>query len=487
MKKAVGLVVSVLVVVGGLVPYQFGVRTEQTWTALVPLAAHVWDIPVSTTRYTRGWFSSTAETFLELPPLVAVVLRANVPHTPTPSGTPEGLTMVHRILHGPFPVGLRPGGIISLVPVQTMIISSLAPGARSSSRGVLSTEALPALQVSTTVFFHGVSQSHFVMPAFASPPSEQTEAHLISQGLYGDMTVGANGDHITGSLQTSGLQMVREDSVLALHDVTARTDVSTGHRQSRRSDTFVRVGSVAVTHRPEAQATWAITGGEVRATTTTAAGETLQAVADVQLDTFHLADMPHGPGTLHLDIRRLPSAALAGLLQEAVQQWQDAPDFATLWMHLRLSGDLARLLSGVARTSPEIALTQMHLHTTDGEVRASVQVHLDGNRLRAPGSLPQLVQTINAQAEGEAPASWVRAVVIDQVSKIMRVRSTLAALLPPTVLHSLAATISDRQLRSLVEQEYLLLDGDMYKSKAHYADGQLFVNGKLLALPALVQ
>ncbi len=485
MKKAVCLVVGVLVVVCSLVPYEFGVRTEQTWTALVPLAAQVWDIPVSTTRYRRGWFSSTAETFLELPPAVAVVLRAYVPHTPAPSATPEGLTIMHRILHGPFPVGLRPGGIISLVPMQTLVISSLAPGARSSSREVVAPAPLATLEVSTTVFLHGASQSHFVMPAFASPPSAQTETHLVSEGLYGDVTVGANGHRGTGSLRAPGLQVAREDSVLALHDVTARTDVSTGHRQPSRSDTVVRIGSVALTYRHDSQATWAITGGEVRATAT--AGEMLQAAADVQLETFHLADMPHGPGTLHLDVRQLRLNALARLLQEVGAQWQDAPNATTLWRHLRLSGDLARLLSGIARTSPEIALTQMHLHTPDGEVRASVQVRLDGSRLLAPGDLPQLVQTIDAQVEGEAPASWVRAMVIDQVSKVMRARSTLAALLPPHALHSLAATICDRQLHSLVEHEYLLLDGDTYKSKAHYADGQLLVNGKPLALPALVQ
>src|SRR5262249_31609470 len=151
---------------------------------------------------------------------------------------------------------------------------------------------------------------------------------------------------------------------------------------------FVRIGSIAVTHRPAAQATWAVLGGEMR-TTATAVGETLQAVADVQLDTVHLADMPHGPGTLHLDIRRLHAAALARLLQDVVEQWQDAPDVATLWMHLQWSGDLMRQLSEIVRTSPEIALTRMHLHTSNGEVRASVQMRLDGRRLGPPGDLPQ--------------------------------------------------------------------------------------------------
>jgi uncharacterized protein YdgA (DUF945 family) len=484
MKKAVGLVVGGLVVVCSLVSYGFGVLTEQTWNTVVPLAAHVWDIPVATTRYTRGWFSSTAETFLALPPAAAALLEAYVSHTPTPAGTRQGLTVVHRILHGPFPVGPRLGGIISLVPVPTRIISSLAPDV--TSRDGVATAALPTLQVSTIVFFHGVSQSHFVVPAFAAPSSEQTAARLISQGLHGDVTVGAHGHHITGALRAPGLQMAQEGSVLAVHDVTARTDVSTGRQQPSRSDTAVRVGSIALTHRTEAHATWAITGGAVRATTT-ATGETLQAVADVQLDTFQLADMPHGPGTLHLDIRRLPIAALARLLPDVVAQWQDTQDIVTLWRQLQVSGDLARLLSGIARMSPEMALTQIHLHTTDGEVRASVYMRLDGSRLRAPGSLPQLVQSIDAQAEGEAPASWVRAVIIDQVSKVMRARSTLAALLPPNALRSLAAAISDRQLHSLVEHEYLLLDGDTYKSKAQYTYGQLFVNGKPLALPLLVQ
>src|SRR5262249_55822637 len=99
----------------------------------------------------------------------------------------------------------------------------------------------PTLQVSTTVFFHGVGQSHFVMPAFTSPPGAPMEARLVSEGLDGDVTVGAQGCHITGSLRAPGLQVVRQDSVLALHDVTARTEVSADYRQPRHSDTFVRI------------------------------------------------------------------------------------------------------------------------------------------------------------------------------------------------------------------------------------------------------
>jgi len=125
------------------------------------------------------------------------------------------------------------------------------------------------------------------------------------------------------------------------------------------------------------------------------------------------------------------------------------------------------------------------LHTPGGEIRARVQVRVDGNRLLAPGYLSQLLQTIEAEAEGEAPASWVRAMTIAQVRRALRARSRLAAWLSDSALDVLATAITDQQLRSLVAQEYLVLDGNIYKSKARYTYGQLLVQGKPVDLPAL--
>jgi uncharacterized protein YdgA (DUF945 family) len=58
-------------------------------------------------------------------------------------------------------------------------------------------------------------------------------------------------------------------------------------------------------------------------------------------------------------------------------------------------------------------------------------------------------------------------------------------LLPDPALDILAATITDQQLRSLVAQEYLVLDGDMYRSKVRYTGGQLLVYGKPVDVPVL--
>jgi uncharacterized protein YdgA (DUF945 family) len=484
MKKAIGLVVAVLVIVWGVAPYGFGIHTEETLTTLVQLAEDVLDIPVYTTRYTRGWFRSTAETWLVLPPDIVKALRAYVPFILTHSARAAGLTMVHRILHGPFPLGLRPGSTTSLLPVQTMLTSSLVPGVPRVSRDGQPAKALPILQVYTTVFLHGAGQGHVFMPAFTFPPDAQTEADIVWDGLQGDVAVDTQGHHVTGAFQSPGLQLVGKDKKFALHDVSMRADVSTKRRLMSHSDTFVRVGSVAVTHHTHAQATWAVTGAELRATTATASG-TLQAVADGQLATLRLADASYSSGTSHLELRRLHLPTLLSLLQEFRELQQGEPDLASVWLRLWLSSDFARLLSDLARSSPECLLTRLSLHTADGEIRASGQVRVDGNRLLAPGYPSQLLQIIDAEVEIEAPASWVRTTAIAQVRQVVRARSRLAAWLPEPALDVLAATITDQQLRRLVEQEYLVLDGNIYKSKARYTRGQLLVHGKPVDLPVL--
>ena len=484
MKKALSLVVAVLVMVCGVAPYGFGIRAEETLTTLVQLAEDVLDIPIYTTRYRRGWFSSTAETWLALPPDIAAALRAYVPFMLTPSARAEGLTMVHRILHGPFPLGRRPGSTTLLLPVQTVLTSSLVPGVPGASRDGKPAEALPILQVSTTVLLHGAGQGHVVMPAFTFPPEASSEAAVVWDGLQGDVTVDAQGHHGTGAFQSPGLQLVGANNKFSMRDAVMHTDVSTERRSRSRSDTFVRVGSMAVTPRTDAPATWAVTGAELRTSAATASGM-LQAVADGQFDTLRLDGALYGAGTSHLELYRLHLPALRRLVQEIRELRRNDPALTAFWGRLLLSEDVARQLSALARPSPEFLLTRVSLHTVDGEIRARVQVRVDGNRLRAPGQLPQLLQTIDAEAEGEAPASWVRMTAIAQVRQALRARSRVAAWLPDSALDVLAATITDQQLRHLVAQEYLVLDGNIYKSKARYTHGELFVQGKPVDLPVL--
>lgn len=479
MKTALCLVACILVVVGGLAPYGFGIRIEQIFTVLIQEGARSWNWPMSTSHYTRGWFCSTAATFVALPPGLRELLRPYMPQLS--AALPAGLTLVHHIQHGPFPFAARADGVFSLLPVQAIITSALAPEASGATE---TSPALPAPQITTTVLLHGGGRSRIVVPPFAYSPGAPTAARLVWEGLYGEVSVAASGEHLTGALRIPGLTFAGEHGELTLRDVVSHTEVSTGHHQLSRSDTSVRIGSLDVTSYSGGQAPWAVTGGELR-TVMTVTDELVQAVADVQLGALHVAEMPYGPGASHLELRRLHLPTLFTLLREAMGQWQEVQDLTAVWLRLGFSGELTRLLAVFASTQPEMALTEMRLHTPAGEIRASVHMRLDGSRLPASGYLPQLLQAIDARAEGEAPAAWVQAVAAAQVRRTMRTRNTVAAALPVPLLERLAGTISNRYLRSLVEQEYLALDGDTYRVKARYRSGQLLVNDKPLHLPGL--
>ena len=168
--------------------------TEETLTTLVQLAEEVLDIPVHTTRYTRGWFRSTAETWLALPPDIAAALRAYVPFMLTHSARAEGLTMVHRIC-----MGLSPwltSGQHHVSVTSTNHAHELACAWRATGvQGWTTCQALPILQVYTTVFLHGAGQGHVFMPAFTFPPMRSqrpiscgTACREMSQSIHGGAT-----------------------------------------------------------------------------------------------------------------------------------------------------------------------------------------------------------------------------------------------------------------------------------------------------------
>src|SRR5262249_14286930 len=155
--------------------------------------------------------------------------------------------------------------------------------------------ALPVVQVDTTVFLLGAGQSHFSIPAFTFPPEAPTEADLVWGGLQGDIAVDTQGRHITGVLQAHGFTWAGGDTKCALHNLVAQTDIVTQSRSASRSDTSIRVGSVALTPRAEAHVAWAVTGGAIHATTATT-GRTLQAMTELHIETLRLAEASYGPG-----------------------------------------------------------------------------------------------------------------------------------------------------------------------------------------------
>ena len=150
-----------------------------------------WTFP-STPRYTRGWFSATAETWLALPPDIAAAFRAYVPFMLTHSARAEGLTMAHRIRHGPFP--------LAYVRAAPRLCCQYKPCSRArlclACHRCPGMDNLPKLGPSckSTRRSFCMGQDRAISPCQPSPSTRaQPEADIVWDGLQGDVTVDAGG------------------------------------------------------------------------------------------------------------------------------------------------------------------------------------------------------------------------------------------------------------------------------------------------------
>jgi uncharacterized protein YdgA (DUF945 family) len=471
------LIVGGLVLVWGLAPYGFGWRTERIITALVQVAERVLHLPLSTTQYRRGWFGSTAETWLALPPGVITVLRPYVPAPWLPAAPGDGFTLRHQIQHGPFPLGALSNGFAALRPVQTVLTSGLVPGAP----GRLS-PLPPLLQITTTVFLGGAGQGHVVMPAFSTPRDDPSAPQFVWEGLQGEVTVDTHGHHSAGAFRAPGLVWSNNTTNVAFNALALQTDITTGRHQPIQSETQVRVDTLRVRPLESPQDAWAVTGTAIQATAALLR-YMAQGTTTLRLQTVQIADMAYGPGTSSLTFSRLDLQALGQLWREIRGRWQDEPSLASLWTRLLLSGQLARLLVPLLQASPQLALSQLSLQTPNGEIRASMHVYVDARRLLPPGYMVQLLQTIEAEAAIEAPVAWVRTMALYQVRRAVRARNKLLRLLPDTALDAMAGRLIAQYVDDWLEQGYLVQDGAMYKSQVRYRHGQLWLQGRLVELP----
>lgn len=463
------LVLGLLVVgLGSLAPYGFGLRTAQILHGLVQVADYVFDVPLVMSRYTRGWFGATAETALVLSPATLAVLEPYLPKTLLPTTPAEGVTLTHAIRHGPFPLGPRADGVHWLRPVQTLLTSTWHTQAPQRA---------PLLRVETTVFLLGAGHGQITMPAFTTPDDAHAVPRLLWRGLQGEVRVDAHGRHVTATVQAPGMTWAGAARQVAFTTFTGRTTVTSTRQQPQRTDTQLTMASVALTPTDTPGNAWAVTGLALHGTSAVQQ-RTAQGTLDLRLDAVRLAETSYGPGSVVGTVDRLFLPAVRNLWSEIYRLRQDEPDWATLWIRLVRSEELARLLGPVLPSSPELALSQVQLHTPDGPIHATLRVRVDGTRLLPPGYLVQLLQTIDAQASIAAPVAWVKALAITQARRAIRARSQLTAFLPDSALDAVAGPLVERYLRQYEAAGYLVRDGAMYTSQARYTRGQLWVQGR---------
>ena len=108
MKRAILTLVAALLVVVAAMPYWFGVEAERIYNEQLGLLDTTTDLTVVDNTFTRGWFSSSAQTTLSVADAQVRIIAE------------------HTIEHGPIPISDPSKYLLSLRPLQALIRSRLS-------------------------------------------------------------------------------------------------------------------------------------------------------------------------------------------------------------------------------------------------------------------------------------------------------------------------------------------------------------------------
>jgi len=180
-----------------------------------------------------------------------------------------------------------------------------------------------------------------------------------------------------------------------------------------------------------------------------------------------------------IEIRNIDAPAAKDLQQMVrnLQKQVQAGGISKEMVGIVMIGKLMELAPKLMAQSPELSFSQLHLQTTAGDLQGGFQLGLDGNKATSV-ELNKLVTAILAKADFIISKSLLKTIIVigdhattEEGKKSSRRKSTT-----PT---------PEQQIQTLLDQKYLVAEGDNYKLAATFERGKLVLNGQTMPLPWL--
>jgi uncharacterized protein YdgA (DUF945 family) len=441
MKKIVVALVLALAAGAG-VPYLFGGRAEASYRALIArLNEEAADLRLVPESYDRGWFSSTAQTRIEVPRGHAV------------------LWLQHRIAHGPFPWDrLRD---LHFRPVQAVI--------ETAARAAESGSAAARLSARTVLALDGAALTEIRAPADRGGSAHPGGGESLQwQGLGGELRLPPNLTRVDGSLQSAGVQWRGAAGHWTAEDLQWRLDMRRGVEGLTLGRMTLGVARLA--YRPTGEAGVPVSAfGSRLSTDSTAEGGQVAVALDLGVDGVELPNRRYGPATVRLTLSRLDAPTL-GRLRRGLRDLERegvTGEEARAGAMLRV----LELLPGLLAAGPRL---ELNLAATgpSGTFRGIGSAWL----VPGPGALPvfsaEWIERLRAEAELRLPGA-----VVDELLATSPSDADTGA--------SGAAAGFGQRLRSWIDGGYLVPEGSDYVLRARVEGRVLTVNGKPVELPAL--
>ncbi|MEN9847344.1 MAG: hypothetical protein RL368_84 [Pseudomonadota bacterium] len=183
-----------------------------------------------------------------------------------------------------------------------------------------------------------------------------------------------------------------------------------------------------------------------------------------------------------LEFRRLNGAALLELQNKGRELRQQQGAMSPDMIQMAIAGKLMEVLPKLIANSPEIALSQLMVRTQDGSLEGNLRVSLDGKKPFSFNKVDEMLAALTADANFTITKTLINKLLESQAQKSLG-RVEKDAKKPAEDVSAQAKVATQQQLKSLVDQKYLVDAGDSYKFSLVFDGSKLLINNKDIPLP----
>ncbi|MBK8182034.1 MAG: YdgA family protein [Candidatus Competibacteraceae bacterium] len=484
MRKVVG---GIIVVLGLAAAYTglsawLGQQAEQQYKEALIEGSKNPNAKLSTIRYDRGLFSSQAVTRVQL----------DIPEA-SAAGLPDMSFAIRQdIYHGPLPLA---GWGVSGVPMGltgSVVRLTLDPESSTWTRELATLYGgQQPVEAISQIGFDGASNTRISMPPLTLNKVAELE-NLKFAGLQGQFQLAPRGATVQGELRVPSLEVVGQSAAAAgqpaggevqasLRDIVVTTHQRKGSFDLMFGDASFKIGELRV-NEPSTKTPVVFTDLVMDTNATLHPQNPRQVNVDALFKAGNFTVEPwSGAGSLRLAFHNLDGATVAKL-----QQWQERaaanPD------DVQALDELVKLMKSLLAGKPELVLyTQSKLAQGDwqGKLVLSFQDFGQVDLLQNPEGLLKALE--KGSAEMAVSKTLAETVLTNMVKEeIQGFAGDKDAQADPNAMRDMARQQVAEQLQGVVAAGFMRLEGDQYKSKAHFENGKLFVNDKEIPLGALM-
>ncbi len=349
-------------------------------------------------------------------------------------------------------------------PVMSEVDSVMTLDGRARSSLEEQVGPLPALTATTRVHQSGMGESQLRMPAhrFQGETEDGEPYDVRWKGLEAEAVFTGDMGRVAGVVRLPGLTARIGEARFEMGEAEWTQDYADDPSGLGTGQTHARLETLELVGEDE-EMVFSVTAWEVHQDTRIRDG-LLHVDVDWSIEALRFLEEEFGPAVLELKLRNLHAESLKDARDQLEADEPEGDAAAQAAMGATFLDTISALLSH----SPRIELTELSLGTENGTLSASLEMGADGSNEEMLENPLTALFALSAEGELEIPEP----LVISLVDSFVERKLEEGEVSPAQADKARAVMLS-----GLRKEGYLLRDGDRYRSRVAFRQGQLSVNG----------